>query len=149
MSTTVEGQSLLATVFSTNVYKASQGRLVRQVTLAVMLAVVFLGCYRMTELFFLDAEPLVRLGVPALAFAVGAWFVYRVVQWPRFADFLVAVQGELDKVNWATWEYLIRATGVVLVTMVIAAAFLWVCDFVWLIFFQFIGFLNATTSAGK
>lgn len=149
MSTTVEGQSLLATVFSTRVYKASQGRMVRQVTLAVLLAGAFLGCYRMSEVFFLDAEPLVRLGIPSLAFALTGWFVYRVTHWPRFADFLIAVQGELDKVNWATWEYLIRATGVVLVTMVIAAAFLWVCDFLWLIFFEFIGFLKATTSAGK
>ena len=66
--------------------------------------------------------------------------------WPgsRFADFLVAVQGELDKVNWATWEYLIRATGVVLVTMVIASAFLWLCDFAWVNLFEFIGFLRAT-----
>lgn len=149
MSTTVEGQSLLATILSTHVFKANQGRMVRQVTLAVLLATVFLGCYRMSEVFFLDAEPLVRLGIPALAFAVGAWVSYRVVHWPRFADFLIAVQGELDKVNWATWEYLIRATGVVLVTMVIAAAFLWVCDFLWLVFFEFIGFLKATNSAGK
>ena len=149
MSTIAEGPSLLATLFSTKVYKASQGRMVRQVTLAVLLAVVFLGSYRMSEVFFQDSQPLVQLGVPVLAFALGAWFVYRVLNWPRFADFLVAVQGELDKVNWATWEYLIRATGVVLVTMVIAAAFLWVCDFVWLISFEFIGFLKATTSAAK
>ncbi len=149
MSTTVEGRSFIATLLSTHVYKASQGRMVRQVSLAVFLAVVFLGCYRMSEVFFQDAQPLVHLGIPALAFALGSWFVYRVVQWPKFADFLIAVQGELDKVNWATWEYLIRATGVVLVTMVIAAAFLWVCDFVWLIFFEFIGFLKATNSAAK
>ena len=149
MSTTVEGQSLLATILSTHVFKSSQGRMVRQVTLAVLLAVVFLGCYRMSEVFFLDAEPLVRLGIPSLVFAVAAWISYRLVHWPRFADFLIAVQGEMDKVNWATWEYLIRATGVVLVTMVIAAAFLWVCDFLWLVLFEFIGFLRATTSAGK
>ncbi len=82
---------------------------------------------------------------------MGAWGSYRLIHWPRFADFLVAVQGELDKVNWATWDYLFRATGVVLVTMVIAAGFLWVCDFVWVYLFEFIGFLRvqATSSPEK
>jgi len=149
MSTTAEAPSLLSTLGSTKVYKGSQGRMVRQVTLAVLLSGVLLGCYRLSEVYLLDTEPLIRLGIPALVFALGAWFVYRIVHWPKFADFLVAVQGELDKVNWATWEYLIRATGVVLVTMVIAATFLWVCDFVWLVLFEFIGFLKATTSATK
>jgi len=92
----------------------------------------------------LDASRLVKLGVPVLLFVLGSWSVYRLIHWPRFADFLVAVQGELDKVNWSTWEYLIRATGVVLVTMVIASAFLWMCDFAWVNLFEFIGFLRAT-----
>lgn len=119
--------------------------MVRQVTLAVLLSIVFIGCCRMSEVFFRDAESLMRLGVPALVFAIGSWIMYRVVHWPRFADFLVAVQGELDKVNWATWEYLIRATGVVLVTMVIVATFLWVCDFMWLLTFTKVGFTKAFT----
>lgn len=149
MSTTAEAPSLLSTLLSANVYKASQGRMVRQVTLAVLLAVVLLGCFRMSDAFFQGAQPLVKHGIPALVFAVGAWFAYRIVHWPKFADFLVAVQGELDKVNWATWEYLIRATGVVLVTMVIAAGFLWMCDFLWVILFESVGFLKATHSASK
>jgi len=144
MSTTAEVPSLLSTLTSTKVYKASQGRLVRQVTLAVLLAAVVLGSYQFSEAYLLDASRLVKLGVPVLLFVLGSWSVYRLIHWPRFADFLVAVQGELDKVNWSTWEYLIRATGVVLVTMVIASAFLWMCDFAWVNLFEFIGFLRAT-----
>ncbi len=144
MSTAAEDSSLLSTLISTRIYKRTQGRLVRQVTLAVLLAGVLLGCYRLSEDYLLEANQWVMLSVPLLVFALGAWAVYRLTHWPRFADFLVAVQGELDKVNWATWEYLFRATGVVLVTMVIAAAFLWVCDFAWLNLFEFIGFLRVT-----
>jgi len=144
MSTTAEVPSLLSTLTSTKVYKATQGRLVRQVTLAVLLAAVVLGSYQFSEAYLLDASRLVKLGVPVLLFVLGSWSVYRLIHWPRFADFLVAVQGELDKVNWSTWEYLIRATGVVLVTMVIASAFLWMCDFAWVNLFEFIGFLRAT-----
>ena len=144
MSTTAEQPTLISTLASTRVYKASQGRIVRQVTLAVLLSAVLLGCYRLSEEYLLEAIPAVRMGVPALLFALGAWAVYRLTHWPKFADFLVAVQGELDKVNWATWEYLVRATGVVLVTMVITTAFLWMCNFVWVNLFEFIDFLHAT-----
>lgn len=142
MSTAAEDPSLLSTLTSTGVHKRSQGRLVRQITLAVLLAGIAIGCYHLSETYLSDAAAGLRLGLPALLFALGAWGSYRLIHWPRFADFLVAVQGELDKVNWATWEYLFRATGVVLVTMVIAAGFLWICDFVWVYLFEFIGFLR-------
>ena len=143
MATAAEDPSLLSTLVSTRVHKNSQGRLVRQVTMAVFLAGLLQGCYRLSDLYLQDASVGLKLGVPALLFVLGAWGIYRLTHWPKFADFLVAVQGELDKVNWATWEYLIRATGVVLVTMVIAAAFLWVCDVLWVLLFEFVGFLKA------
>lgn len=144
MSTATDDPSLISTLASTRVYKVTQGRMVRQVTLAVLLAGVLLGCYRLREEYLLDMSESMRLGIPAALFVLGAWAVYRLIHWPQFADFLVAVQGELDKVNWATWEYLIRATGVVLVSMVLVSAFLWVCDIAWLSLFEMIGFLRAT-----
>jgi len=147
MSTAADDPSLLSTLTSTGVHKRTQGRLVRQITLSVLLAGIALGCYRLSEVSFDGMTNWVKLGIPAFLFLLGSWASYRLMHWPRFADFLVAVQGELDKVNWATWEYLYRATGVVLVTMVIAAAFLWVCDFVWVNLFNFIGFLRVTAGS--
>ncbi len=145
MPKTIDSPTLLSTIMSTGAYKESQGRIVRQVTLATFLAAAFVGAYQLHTTFLGDfTNQWVSLGVPALVFAIGAWCVYRLVQWPRFADFLVSVQGELDKVNWATGEYLIRATGVVMVTMVICTVFLWVCNFVWINVFEFVGFLRAT-----
>jgi preprotein translocase subunit SecE len=146
MSTAAEDPSLISTLSSGRLYKRTQGRMVRQVTLAVLLSGVLLGCFRLSEEYLQESGKLLSLGVPAILFLAGAWFVYRLTHWPQFADFLVHVQGELDKVNWATWEYLIRATGVVLVTMVIAAAFLWVCDFAWIYLFESIGFLRVQKS---
>lgn len=32
---------------------------------------------------------------------VGIWFGYRLVNWPRFADFLISVEAELNKVSVA------------------------------------------------
>lgn len=142
MSTAAEDPSLFSTLTSTGVHKRTQGRLVRQITLAVLLAGIALGCYRLSQTYLDGFSSAIKLGIPALAFGLGAWGSYRLIHWPRFADFLVAVQGELDKVNWASWDYLFRATGVVLVTMVIMASFLWICDFVWVYLFEFIGFLR-------
>lgn len=145
MSKTMDSPTLLSTVMSTGAYKESQGRIVRQVTLATFLAGAFTGAYQLHSTFTAElANAWLSLGIPALVFALSSWFVYRLIQWPRFADFLVSVQGELDKVNWATWEYLVRATGVVVVTMVLSTGFLWLCDFIWINLSQLVGFLQTT-----
>ncbi len=56
-------------------------------------------------------------GIPALALIAGAWFGFRVVNWPRFADFLIAVEAEMNKVTWPSKDELIRAAIVVIFTI--------------------------------
>jgi preprotein translocase SecE subunit len=84
----------------------------------------------------------VRYGVPALVGALGVWAIYRLVNYPRFTDFLISVEAEMDKVSWADQPYLYRATGVVLGTMLVLGTYLFLCDIVWRWFFQWIGFLR-------
>jgi preprotein translocase subunit SecE len=67
---------------------------------------------------------------------------FRLVNWPNFANFLISVEAEMDKVSWASWDYLKRATGVVLVSMVVLGAYLFFCDIFWQQLFGFIGFLD-------
>jgi len=68
--------------------------------------------------------------------------VRRLVNWPVFANFLVSVEAELDKVTWADWTYLKRATAVVIVTMFVLGIYLFLCDVVWQQLFGFVGFLD-------
>lgn len=93
---------LLATGF----YKRNQGRLARQLTAVFILAFVFFGVWRLSQGPLLSYDSSVRVGIPTLIFAFAAWVVFRAVNYPRFADFLISVQAEMDKVSWSTWPEL-------------------------------------------
>ena len=46
------------------------------------------------------ARPGFYMGFRALLAVVGLWAAYRVVNLPAFADFLIAVEAEMNKVSW-------------------------------------------------
>ena len=71
------------------------------------------------------------LGVSLGVTFLGLWATYRIIHWPRFADFLISVEAEMDKVTWSDWGELKRATVVVLVTMVILTVVLFLFDVFW------------------
>ncbi|MCS7045428.1 MAG: preprotein translocase subunit SecE, partial [Gemmataceae bacterium] len=54
------------------------------------------------------------------------------VNWPSFADFLIATEAEMNKVSWTTRRRLVQDTIVVLVTVFLMTAFLFVVDVVWI-----------------
>jgi preprotein translocase subunit SecE len=53
------------------------------------------------------------------------------VNFPRFADFLIAVEAEMNKVSWPTRGELVRSSLVVLFTIFALAAVLFGFDAVW------------------
>lgn len=126
-------------------YKRNQGRLTRQLTVVAFALVVFLGAWTMSQAFLLDSSTPVRYGIPLGISVVGAWAVYRLVNYPRFADFLISVEAEMDKVSWPSRQELYRATAVVLATMFLLSAVLFLYDWFWQKFFQIIGFLQITS----
>lgn len=81
------------------------------------------------------AETAIPLGILVL----GVWIGFRLVNWPRFADFLVAVEAEMAKVSWPSRAELVRASIVVMVTILILAITLFLFDIVWQWFFSLIG----------
>jgi preprotein translocase subunit SecE len=135
-------EPLSASLFQASVYKPSQGRIVRQMTALAIWVVVALGCYRLSVSLrgvFSQSNAWAEAAIPLLLFAAGVWFGFRVVNWPRFADFLVAVEAEMAKVSWPSKPELIRASIVVMVTILILAITLFLFDVVWQWFFAFIG----------
>ena len=115
-------------LFQTGLYKRTQGRVIRQVTFAVLLATIAIGCWRMSEL---ADRASFKYGLPFVALAVGFWVSYRVVNFPQFADFLIAVEAEMAKVSWPTRPQLIRSSLVVIITIIGLAAILWMYDTFW------------------
>jgi preprotein translocase subunit SecE len=128
----------LRELVSAGLYKRSQGRIARQLTFAGLAVAVLLGCWRLSVMLGGEA-PATRLGVPGAVLLAGLWLSYRVVNIPRFADFLIAVEAEMNKVSWPSRTELIRSSMVVIVTILLLSIVLGVFDSVWYLLFDLIG----------
>lgn len=143
-------------MFAVGLYKRNQGHLTRQLSAAALGLVVALGAWTLSQssiltslddtvkLFWVLLVPgdVIRLGVPFGIVLAGGWIIYRLVNYPRFADFLISVEAEMDKVVWSSKAELYRATVVVLMTMGLLVVFLLLFDVFWQNFFSMIGFLE-------
>lgn len=132
---------LTSELFHKSVYKPNQGRIVRQLTALAIWIVVALGCWALYSTLRNEIESGSYLipGIPAALLLAGAWFGYRVVNWPRFADFLIAVEAEMNKVTWPSKDELTRASIVVMFTIFFLAISLFLFDVLWQQVFSFIG----------
>lgn len=74
----------------------------------------------------------VNVVVPILLALALMWLCWRVVNWPTFADFLIATEAEINKVSWTTRRRLVQDTIVVLATVFLMTAFLFVVDIIWI-----------------
>jgi len=61
------------------------------------------------------------------------------VQMPSFADFLISVEAEMNKVSWPAWSELIRASIVVILLIFILAGILFFYDVAWSFLLRMIG----------
>ena len=113
-----------------DVYKRSQGLVVRRATFAALAVTVLLGAARLLVLSE-GMAPTWRYLPPLLVAILGLWVSFRVVNVPRFADFLIAVEAEMSKVSWPDRGTLVRSSGVVLVTIFLLAAVLFLYDLFW------------------
>jgi preprotein translocase subunit SecE len=146
-------------LFSATLYKRSQGRLARQVTFAALAIIVTLGAWSLhnyfkgtyfgTETTAAGAEitprseadpPTAAVNttaqfiwvnvVPLAVLAAGYWASFRTVHIPAFADFLISVEGEMNKVSWPSRGELFRASVVVMFVIFFLAAILFLYDLV-------------------
>ena len=124
-------------LFHSGIYKRNQGRITRQVTFAAMALTLSLGLWRMS-IMLISVQPAVRFGLPGALLLAGLWIAYRAVNVPSFADFLIAVEAEMNKVSWPTRTELFRASMVVLVTIFFLATVLACYDFLWRYLFHFL-----------
>jgi preprotein translocase subunit SecE len=124
------------------VYKRSQGRIVRQVTFGAIAVAILVGLWRMSTLLLSYTSSIpawVGYLVPGVLAVVGLWAAYRVVNMPVFADFLITVEVEVNKVSWPSVSETWRWTLVVIVMIVTIGMLLWVFDAIWIKVFQWIG----------
>jgi preprotein translocase subunit SecE len=141
-------------LFRFGLYKPNQGKIVRQITFFALALLSILLAYEMYAggwLSFLNSEtttaegltttglPFAKYGVSGLIAAIGIWVSYRVVNYSKFGDFLIAVEAEMNKVSWPTKEQLYRASVVVIFVIFAMAAALFLFDIIWTVAFEAIG----------
>ena len=149
----VRGGNLWGELLSASVYKPTQGRLARQLTFAALALVIGIGVWRLAQLlplWFAGAAAasgdmaegpaglsafgdvgVVRFLVPGLLLAAGLWFCFRLVNVPRFADFLIAVEAEMAKVSWPSGGEVARSSAVIIFLIFALAAILAGYDLFW------------------
>lgn len=136
-------------LFTTEIYKRSQGKIVRQATAAAVF-VILLGLVWMIsdamqnfKLSFLadNVNVTLRFVVPIVLAAFFGWFSFRLVNMHRFADFLIHVEAEMRKVSWPGKPELIRSVVVVITVMFVLATVLFCYDLGIKWFFETLGWL--------
>jgi len=133
------GGGLISEMFRFGLYKPNQGRVVRQVTFFTS---ALLGCLVGLEFGRSSLFSGYGAGAYLVVIAVAAaliWAAYRVVNYSVFADFLISVEAEMNKVSWPTRKELWNASVVVMIVIFGMALFLWVFDAVWTAIFELIG----------
>ena len=127
-------------LFHVGIYKRSQGRVARQVTFATLAVVFGYGLWQLSDVL-MDYGHLMQFALPGLLLLVCLWVAYRLVNVPSFADFLIAVEAEMNKVSWPSRQELFRGSAVVLITIILLAAVLFGFDMFWNKLFTQIGIL--------
>jgi preprotein translocase SecE subunit len=135
--------------FHASTFKPNQGLRVRRGTVVALLVLVACGFFTMLGhntfgrgdwIMDMPGDPTryvpillnVHYTMPLILVVVLGWFSWRVVNWPVFADFLIATEAEMNKVSWTTRKRLWQDTIVVLVTVILLTVFLFVVDVLWI-----------------
>jgi len=124
---------IIAGIFTSSRYKRTQGKIARQATFVALAVAVGIGAWRLSE--YSTSDLMGSYITPLIVFLAGLWTSFRVVNFPRFADFLISVEAEMNKVSWPSRSELYRASIVVIVVIFFLAATLFMYDVVlkWLL----------------
>jgi preprotein translocase subunit SecE len=137
-------------LLNVGIYKRSQGRITRQVTFAALAILFALGFWTLSNTLSQANWATgkdswanqhlfgINYWLPGLLLLVFWWVSFRIVNLPNFADFLIAVEAEMNKVSWPTRSELFKASLVVLICIISMAAVLYIFDVMWAFIFTFL-----------
>lgn len=130
--------AIVQELFRFGFYKRNQGRIARQATFGAIALIVALGAWSLSKYlggFASDhrewsdtKQNIVTYLIPAVVLAFGLWASFRIVQIPTFAEFLISVENEMNKVSWPSRSELFRASLVVILVIFFLAAILFLYD---------------------
>lgn len=122
---------------SIGIYKRGQGKYARLCSALAAAVIAGLGCFQLyRRLQGSNFGLWVETMVPAGLFVVLAALIYWLVNRPSVADFMIAAEGEMKKVNWSSRQEIAVSTLVVIVVVVIMAVLLGVTDMTFRLLFD-------------
>jgi preprotein translocase subunit SecE len=134
-------------LFQFGLYKPNQGRIVRQLSFAAFAGLGALcswELYRSGAISGLGGASHLVLLMLVMFFA---WLAFRLVNYSSFADFLIAVEAEMNKVSWPTKHEVWNASLVVMFVIFAMSAFLFIFDILWTFVFEMIGIRYSDTES--
>jgi len=135
-------------------YKKGQGYYTRLCTAVGGGIMAVLGCFSLYrkldainpgDVVTQSVKTWIQTGVPTLLFLIMGWLIYKLVNVPRCADFMIATEGEMKKVSWSSRKEIITSTKVVIVTVIIMSILLALVDIGFAKIFQTMGVLKVIT----
>jgi preprotein translocase subunit SecE len=121
----------------TKIYKPGQGKYTRLCSGITIGVIVAFGCWRLYEkLGATDLSLWVVSLVPVGVLVALNILVYWLLNKPSLADFLIAAEGELKKVNWSSRREVFVSTVVVIIVVVVMAVLLGATDLVFTMVFR-------------
>ena len=134
-----------AELFQVGVYKRSQGRIARQATFAALAITIAMGAYRLFTTFGASMPKASAYGLSGFVLMAGLWICFRAVNMPRFADFLIAVEAEMNKVSWPSRGELMRSAAVVIFVIFFLSLILFSFDIFWGLLFEWMGIIKSSS----
>ena len=121
----------------TQMYKPGQGKYSRLGTGFTVVIIVAIGCVQLYKMLGAsDLNLWITTMVPAVIFVAFSAVTYWLLNKPAVADFLIAAEGELKKVNWSSRKEVAVSTFVVIIVVLLMSALLGATDFVFQLIFQ-------------
>ncbi len=122
-----------------DIYKRGQGKYTRLCTAFGSAIVVGLGCFQLyVQLEAAELGLWVTTMVPAGLFAALSFLTFWIVNKPSVADFMIAAENEVKKVNWSTRKEIAVSTLVVIVVVIFTAALIGITDLGFQMFFTWL-----------
>jgi preprotein translocase SecE subunit len=114
-----------------SIYKRGQGKYTRMGTAAGGAMIVAIGCWQLYRtLEAADISLWIETMVPVGLFVALAVLMLWLVNKPNVADFMIAAEGEMKKVNWSTRQEVAVSTVVVISVVIILAVILGTADYI-------------------
>jgi len=125
------------------IYKRGQGKYTRITTFVAIMVIGVVGAGALSA--WLEAytdSPYYRFGIPTLLVALLGLVMFRVVNRPKSADFMIVTEGEMKKVSWSSQKEIVGSTKVVIVTAFLMAAVLFSTDLLFQLLFRWMGIIG-------